>query len=134
MFVICVIPSGKNLSVFYVEPQEDKREWLGIWRTFKNDPLQPVRDYFHQYVITGIGLFLEGYVVRPRVSQSSGRWRLAFSNEVTCAVDALHHVQAVKLVCALHRACVSTASFNGVRRSFRSPTTARTRPALPAGR
>jgi len=47
-----------------VEPQEDKREWLGIWRTFKNDPLQPVRDYFHQYVITGIGLFLEGYVVR----------------------------------------------------------------------
>ena len=48
-----------------MELQEDKREWLGIWRTFKNDPLQPVRDYFHQYVITGIGLFLEGYVVRP---------------------------------------------------------------------
>ena len=45
-------------------PQEDKREWSGIWRSFKNDPLQPVRDYFHQYVITGIGLFLEGYVVR----------------------------------------------------------------------
>jgi hypothetical protein len=46
------------------ELAEDKREWSGIWRTFKEDPLQPVRDYFHQYVITGIGLFLEGYVVR----------------------------------------------------------------------
>ena len=43
--------------------QEDKREWSSIWRTFKDDPLQPVRDYFHQYVTTGIGLFLEGYVV-----------------------------------------------------------------------
>ena len=47
-----------------VVAQEDKREWSSIWRTFKQDPLQPVRDYFHQYVITGIGLFLEGYVVR----------------------------------------------------------------------
>ena len=49
--------------------QEDKREWTSIWRTFVRDPLQPFRDYVHEYVITGAGLFLEGYVVRPLTKQ-----------------------------------------------------------------
>ena len=43
--------------------QEMSREVSAVWASFKNDPLQPVRDYTSHYVMTGIGLFLEGYVV-----------------------------------------------------------------------
>ena len=43
--------------------QDQKRELRNFWRIFKNDPLQPVRIYFSNYVITGMGLFLEGYIV-----------------------------------------------------------------------
>lgn len=32
---------------------------------FKNDPLSPVRSYFHDYALTGVGLFLEGYGASP---------------------------------------------------------------------
>ena len=35
--------------------QEVSREFTSVWRSFKNDPLQPVRDYFREYAMTGIG-------------------------------------------------------------------------------
>ena len=43
--------------------QEQKRELKRFGRQFVNDPLQPVRNYFSNYVLPGMGLFLEGYVV-----------------------------------------------------------------------
>lgn len=42
---------------------ETKRELKLIWETFKRDPLEPVRQYFGTYVVNGLGLFVEGYVL-----------------------------------------------------------------------
>jgi hypothetical protein len=42
---------------------EAKRELKGIWAMMKEDPLSPVRYYFHNYVLPGAGLGLEGYVL-----------------------------------------------------------------------
>lgn len=42
---------------------EASRELKLLWTSFKNDPLQPVRSYFSEYVVAGLGLFVEGYVL-----------------------------------------------------------------------
>jgi hypothetical protein len=42
---------------------ETRREFGILGSEFKRDPLQPVRDYFRRYVITGMGLFIEGYTL-----------------------------------------------------------------------
>ena len=43
--------------------QEASREIASVWNTFRRDPLQPARDYWRNYIMTGIGLFIEGYVI-----------------------------------------------------------------------
>ena len=40
-----------------------KRELKSIWASFKRDPVAPLAHYWHKYVITGMGLFIEGYVL-----------------------------------------------------------------------
>ncbi|KAK9843894.1 hypothetical protein WJX84_006388, partial [Apatococcus fuscideae] len=58
------LPLKERAKFYYRDiSQDQKRELKHFWRIFKNDPLQPVRIYFSNYVITGMGLFLEGYVV-----------------------------------------------------------------------
>ena len=42
---------------------EIRRELSVLATEFKQDPLQPFRDYFSRYVITGMGLFVEGYTL-----------------------------------------------------------------------
>lgn len=42
---------------------EARRELGEIGRMFKRDPLSPVRAYFSNYVVTGLGLFVEGYTL-----------------------------------------------------------------------
>ncbi|KAK4688773.1 L-lactate dehydrogenase (cytochrome), partial [Tremellales sp. Uapishka_1] len=42
---------------------ETIREWLYVWRMFKADPLSPTRAYFSTYVMSGFGLFTEGYTL-----------------------------------------------------------------------
>lgn len=44
--------------------QENKQEISSVWNMFKNDPLAPASAYWRTYGMPGIGLFLEGYVVR----------------------------------------------------------------------
>ncbi|GAA5921376.1 hypothetical protein JCM6882_003021, partial [Rhodosporidiobolus microsporus] len=43
--------------------QEAKREFSMIWQMFKEDPASPFRAYWRKYVLTGMGLFVEGYVL-----------------------------------------------------------------------
>jgi hypothetical protein len=43
--------------------KESKREWAIVWNMFKNDPLKPFSSYFRNYAITGLGFFVEGYVL-----------------------------------------------------------------------
>lgn len=39
---------------------EAKSELKSIWTMFKTDPIEPFRVYFGRYVVTGLGLFVEG--------------------------------------------------------------------------
>lgn len=43
--------------------QEAKRELGVIGSMFKEDPLSPIKAYFSNYVVTGMGLLVEGYVL-----------------------------------------------------------------------
>ncbi|KZF23675.1 pi-transporter A-1 [Xylona heveae TC161] len=45
------------------DARESKRELTSIGRMFKKDPLSPVSTYFHNMVLPGAGLGLEGYVL-----------------------------------------------------------------------
>ncbi len=47
--------------------QENKQEISSVWNMFKNDPLAPAAAYWRTYGMPGIGLFLEGYVVRSLI-------------------------------------------------------------------
>ena len=42
---------------------QTRQELRILGAELRKDPLQPVRDYFNRYVITGIGLFVEGYTL-----------------------------------------------------------------------
>jgi MFS family permease len=42
---------------------EAHREFFLLMSEFRKDPLQPIRDYFGTYVITGMGMFVEGYTL-----------------------------------------------------------------------
>lgn len=55
--------------------EETKREVKLIWNMFKKDPLSPLNAYCSRYVITGMGMFTEGYVIF--VSTDRGRCRVA---------------------------------------------------------
>jgi DNA modification methylase len=43
--------------------EEIAREFRLVWDIFKKDPLKPWFLYFRNYVITGLGFFVEGYVL-----------------------------------------------------------------------
>jgi Sugar (and other) transporter len=58
------LPFSERLK--WVNAQSDaeaRKELSMLGASFKKDPLQPVRDYFGKYVITGMGLFVEGYTL-----------------------------------------------------------------------
>lgn len=46
-----------------VESGEVKRESKLVWNMFKKDPLSPLRSFFRLYVMSGLGMLLEGYVL-----------------------------------------------------------------------
>ncbi|DBA76897.1 TPA: hypothetical protein ACH3X1_009498 [Trebouxia sp. C0004] len=48
---------------------ENKREAKNAWKSFKEDPLQPLSTYWNAYAMPGMGLFLEGYVVWTEATQ-----------------------------------------------------------------
>jgi hypothetical protein len=42
---------------------ECKREVKAVWDMFKKDPLSPLTAYCSRYVVTGMGMFTEGYTI-----------------------------------------------------------------------
>ena len=42
---------------------EAAREFGHVWQTFRTDPLKPFSHYFHNYAVTGLGFFTEGYTL-----------------------------------------------------------------------
>lgn len=58
------LPRGRRTAWMNAQTNaEAKRELGAIGRMFKRDPLSPVTAYFGRYVITGFGLFTEGYTL-----------------------------------------------------------------------
>ncbi|ORY79862.1 putative Pi-transporter A-1 [Protomyces lactucae-debilis] len=49
--------------IHHQESSEAKREFRIVWEMFKRDPLEPMRRYFGDYVVPGMGLFTEGYIL-----------------------------------------------------------------------
>ena len=52
-----------KLSLLWLQNNEARRELGQIWRSFKADPLAPFAAYWSRYGITGLGLFIEGYLL-----------------------------------------------------------------------
>jgi hypothetical protein len=42
---------------------ERSREWAEVWAMFKANPFSPFRAYWNRYVLTGMGLFVEGFTL-----------------------------------------------------------------------
>ncbi|BGP02553.1 hypothetical protein NBRC10513v2_006203 [Rhodotorula toruloides] len=58
------LPSGEKWSFASGQfSRETRRDFSYVWNMFKKDPVQPFRAYFNKYVLTGMGLFVEGYVL-----------------------------------------------------------------------
>jgi len=58
------LPTGERTKwVNNQHNEEARRELTAIWQSFKVDPLRPFSQYFHNYAITGVGFFSEGYVL-----------------------------------------------------------------------
>ncbi|PWN25210.1 MFS general substrate transporter [Jaminaea rosea] len=58
------LPLGRRLAWTGKQSNEEAaRELAHVGRMFKRDPLSPISAYFSNYVVTGMGLFVEGYVL-----------------------------------------------------------------------
>ncbi|KIW26445.1 uncharacterized protein PV07_09539 [Cladophialophora immunda] len=58
------LPAGERTK--WVNDQhssEARRELRDVWQMFKADPLDPINRYLHNYAVTGVGFFTEGYVL-----------------------------------------------------------------------
>ncbi|KAK9807016.1 hypothetical protein WJX72_010792 [[Myrmecia] bisecta] len=72
------LPRSERCRITYREDlQEQAAEARAVWNLFKQDPLEPVRRYFSEYVMPGIGLFLEGYVIFS-ISNNSTLFKQAY--------------------------------------------------------
>jgi hypothetical protein len=84
--------------------QEAAREFSVVWETFKHDPLRPFRDYFHNYVITGLGFFTEGYTlfsVGNILILFEVVWNPCFKGYKTCEktwVEAINYLEIVGII------------------------------------
>jgi hypothetical protein len=103
---------------------ERKREWKLVWEMFKADPLEPFRVYIRKYVLTGMGLFVEGFtlfsignltalfqawVLRHFCSAkrtcwhvSSSVWPQCWKNHVVCAANwvfAVDYLEIIGIIC-----------------------------------
>ncbi|GAA5921231.1 hypothetical protein JCM1841_001645 [Sporobolomyces salmonicolor] len=66
---------------------EARRELKLIWEMFKRDPAEPFRQYFKKYVMNGMGLFVEGFVLFSIGNLSklfASAWPACFSTHAVC--------------------------------------------------
>lgn len=93
---------------------EAKRELGIVWRMFKQDPLSPLTAYFRNYVITGLGLFVEGYTlfsVGNLTSLFSVVWPQCWKTHEVCNITWVHATDYLQIVgIILGQACVGLES------------------------
>lgn len=68
---------------------EAKRELGVIWEMFKKDPLSPLNAYCSRYVVTGFGMFTEGYTIFCEYTpRSVAQWHTT-PQAILCQVTTL---------------------------------------------
>src|SRR5271163_4343422 len=80
---------------------EARRELTAMGAAFKADPLQPFRDYWHRYVITGMGLFVEGYTlfsVGNLTSLFEAVWPACWKSYTSCSANWIASVDYLEIV------------------------------------
>ncbi|GAA5995758.1 uncharacterized protein JCM10292_004728 [Rhodotorula paludigena] len=83
---------------------EAKREFAWIWQMFKQDPMQPFRTYWRKYVLTGMGLFVEGYVLFSIGNLSAlfkSAWPTCWGSYTDCNknwVDAVTYLEIIGII------------------------------------
>ena len=80
---------------------EARRELADIGRMFKHDPLSPLRAYYNNYVITGLGLFVEGYTLFSIGNLSplfKAVWPRCWKNHQVCDENWLHAIDYLEIV------------------------------------
>jgi len=80
---------------------ETLRELRVLGAAFKRDPLQPIRDYFSRYVVTGMGLFVEGYTlfsVGNLTSLFQAVWPSCWKTYTSCTFNWINSVSYLEIV------------------------------------
>lgn len=80
---------------------EARRELGVIGYMFKKDPLSPLSTYTSNYVVTGMGLFVEGYVlfsVGNLTPLFKAVWPACWSKHTECNADWIHAVDYLEIV------------------------------------
>ena len=96
------LPLGERIR--WVNSQSDAeahREFWLLMSEFKKDPLQPIRDYFGHYVITGMGMFVEGYTlfsVGNLTSLFTVVWPTCWSSYEVCSQNWIASVNYLEIV------------------------------------
>lgn len=96
------LPFGERITWVNTQSNaEARRELALLGAAFKRDPLQPIRDYFGRYVITGMGLFVEGYTlfsVGNLTSLFEAVWPLCWSTYKVCNANWVASVGYLEIV------------------------------------
>ncbi|GAA6043351.1 hypothetical protein JCM8097_008044 [Rhodosporidiobolus ruineniae] len=83
---------------------EAKREFWMVWEMFKQDPASPFRAYWNKYVLTGMGLFVEGYVlfsIGNLTALFSSAWPTCWKTHEVCDhqwINAVNYLEIVGII------------------------------------
>ncbi|BEI85992.1 hypothetical protein CcaverHIS002_0602790 [Cutaneotrichosporon cavernicola] len=84
---------------------ETKRELKVVWDMFKKDPLSPLNAYCSRYVITGFGMFTEGYTIFSignLMSLYTAVWPECWGTHEVCDknwIAAVSYIQIIGIIC-----------------------------------
>lgn len=96
------LPWGQKLSWASRQSNQEARRELGIiGQMFKKDPLSPISAYFSNYVVTGMGLFVEGYVlfsVGNLTPLFKAVWPSCWKSYQTCDKNWIHAVDYLEII------------------------------------
>ena len=94
---------GKEQAKWIAEQNnaEAAREFGQIWQAFKADPLKPFSLYFHNYAVTGLGFFTEGYTlfsVGNILSLFEAVWPTCFKDYNVCNMVWVQSIDYLEIV------------------------------------
>ena len=94
---------GKEQAKWIAEKNnaEAAREFGQVWQTFKTDPLKPLSLYFHDYAVTSLVFFTEGYTlfsVGNILSLFEAVWPACFKDYKVCNIVWVQSIDYLEIV------------------------------------